>query len=140
MVRIGMYTRFLFCLFGVWLAWQLPAEYTVYRNLVCLSCCDTAISMPYDSPPPRGASRPVPGRAPLHSPRSLSWARHPLCTGDRDGLLCGWDVAPQRDRGRPSGARESQLFFGRGSTRIFSKIRMTTTTSQADDIIRIVLS
>ena len=53
---------------------------------------------------------PLPG--PLHAPRSPSWARHPLCAGDREGLLCGWDVAPQRDRGRPSGARGSQLFSG----------------------------
>ena len=59
----------------------------------------------YDSPPPRGASRPVPGRAPLHALRSPSWARHPLCAGDREGLQCGWDVAPQRGRVRPSGAR-----------------------------------
>ena len=95
----------------------------------------------YDSPPPRGASRPVPVRAPLHAPRSPSWVRHPVCAGDREGLLCGWDVAPQRGRGRPSGARESQLFFGSVLTRIFSKIGITvdTTTSQAYYMMRTCL-
>ena len=59
-----------------------------------------------------GCKRSVPGRPTYNAPRSPSWARHPLCAGDREGLLCGWDVAPQRDRGRPSGARGSQLFSG----------------------------
>ena len=30
----------------------------------------------------------------------------------REGLLCGKGVEPRRGRGRLSGARESQLFFG----------------------------
>ena len=30
----------------------------------------------------------------------------------REGLLCGKGVEPPRGRGRLSGARESQLFFG----------------------------
>ena len=30
----------------------------------------------------------------------------------REGLLCGKGVEPPRGRGRPSGARESQLFLG----------------------------
>ena len=59
-----------------------------------------------------GSERSVPGRPTYNAPRSPSWARHPLCAGDREGLLCGWDVAPQRDRGRPSRARVSHLFFG----------------------------
>ena len=29
------------------------------------------------------------------APRAPSWARHPLCAGHREGLLCGWDVAAQ---------------------------------------------
>ena len=33
-----------------------------------------------------------------------------VCIGER--LLCGKGVEPPRGRGRPSGARESQLFFG----------------------------
>ena len=32
--------------------------------------------------------------------------------GIREGLLCGKGVEPPRGRGRLSGARESQLFFG----------------------------
>ena len=86
-----------------------------------------------------GSERSAPGRRTYNAPRSPSWARHPLCAGDSEGLLCGWDVAPQRDRGRPSGARDSQLFFGCVPTKIFSKIQMTTinTTSQAYCIIRI---
>ena len=47
------------------------------------------------------------------------------------GRLCGTDVAPQRGRGRPSGARDSHLFFGCVITKIVSKIPMTTTTSPA---------
>ena len=59
----------------------------------------------YDSPPRRGESDPSPGGL-LTFPPSPSWARHPLFAEDREGLLCGWDVAAQRGRGR------SQVFFG----------------------------
>ena len=86
----------------------------------------------YDSPPPRGASGHVPGRAPLHAHRSPSRARHPFIRQQIIGLLCGWDAAPQRGLGRPSVARESQLFSGGVMTKIFSKIHfdiaITTTT------------
>ena len=40
----------------------------------------------------------------------------------REGLLCGKGVEPQRGRGRLSGARESQLFWGYITTKMFSKI------------------
>ena len=80
-----------------------------------------------------GSGRSVPGRPTYNAPRSPTWARHPLFAGDREGLLCEWDVAPQRARGRPSGARYSQLFFGCYNKNI-SKI---TATSQACYIIRI---
>ena len=46
------------------------------------------------------------------APRSPSLARHPLCAGHREGLLCGKGVEPPRGRGRPSGARELQVFWG----------------------------
>ena len=36
----------------------------------------------------------------------------PVHSAARHRLLCGWDVAPPRRRGKPSGARESQVFFG----------------------------
>ena len=74
-----------------------------------------------------GSERPVPGRPTYNAHRSPSWARHPLFAGDKEGLLCEWDVAPQRGRGTPGGARDSQLFFGCVVTKIFSKIQMTTT-------------
>ena len=85
-----------------------------------------------------GSERPVPGRATLHAPRSPSWARHPLCAGHREGLLCGCDVAPQRGRGSPSGAREPQLFSGGVITKIFTKIHLDITfTTEEHYIIRI---
>ena len=37
----------------------------------------------------------------------------------REGLLCGKGVEPPRGRGRLSGARESQLFFGYIATKVF---------------------
>ena len=94
----------------------------------------------YNSPPPRGASGPVPGRAPLHAPRSPSWARHPFIRRHVISQLCGWDVAPPRRRGRPSGARESQLFLGGVITYTFSKIRndITATTLEEHYIIWIL--
>ena len=46
------------------------------------------------------------------APRSPSWERHPFIRRHVLGLLRGWDVAPPRGHGRPSGAGESQLFFG----------------------------
>ena len=53
-------------------------------------------------------------------------------------LLCGWDVAAPRGRRTPSGARESQLFWGGVITKIFSKIlKNATTTTLAYYIIRI---
>ena len=55
------------------------------------------------------------------------------------GLLCGKGVEPPRGRERPSGARESQLFFGYIIiTKIFSKIHMDITfTTEEHYIIRI---
>ena len=76
------------------------------------SCCDTGISVFLRFSAIPGSERSVPGRPTYNAPRSPSWARHPLFAGDREGLLCGWDVEPPRDRGRPSGARDSQMFLG----------------------------
>ena len=45
------------------------------------------------------------------APRSPCWARHLFVRRHVIGL-CGWDVAPPRRRGRPSGARASHLFSG----------------------------
>ena len=42
-----------------------------------------------DSPPPRVASRPVPGRAPFQAPRSLSWPSAPvLSPGPQRADVC----------------------------------------------------
>ena len=46
-----------------------------------------------DYPPSRRASDP----SPYNAPRSPSWAGHPLFAGDREGLLCGWDVSGARN-------------------------------------------
>ena len=55
-------------------------------------------------------------------------------------LLYGSDVAAPRGRGRPSGARESQLFGGGVISKIFSKIQKNvTTTTLAYYIIRTTL-
>ena len=65
------------------------------------------------------------------APRSPSLARHPLCAGHREGLLCGKGVDPRRGRGRLSGARESQLSFGYiiNTAKMFSKILLDITTT-----------
>ena len=84
------------------------------------SCCDTGISIFYDSPPSRGTSDPSPG-GPFNTPRSPSWSRHPLFSGNREGLLCRWEVAGRRGRGRTKGGRESQLFLGYVTTKMFSR-------------------
>ena len=61
------------------------------------------------------------------------------------GLLYGGGIAPTRDRRRPSGARDSQLFSGYAITGMFSRIRLdiitvTTTTTDKLYIIRILPS
>ena len=65
-----------------------------------------------DSPPPRGASDSSgDGRLFKALARQVGHRRPFFRRGHR-GLLCGASVEPPRGRGRPSGARESQLFFG----------------------------
>ena len=58
----------------------------------------------------------------------------------REGRLGGKGVEPPRGRGRLSGARESQLFWGYITTKMFSKIHLdiitTTITEQHYSIIR----
>ena len=55
---------------------------------------ESQLFLGYDSPPPRGTSGSVPGRAPLHDPRLPTRARHPFIRRQIIGLLYGWDVAP----------------------------------------------
>ena len=78
-------------------------------------------------PAPLGSeqTRPREGASPRSPLAELGTA--PVCAGDREGLLCGWDVAPQRDRGRSNGARESQLCSGGVITKIFSKVHFDIT-------------
>ena len=47
----------------------------------------------------------------------------------REGLLCGKGVEPPRGRGRLSGDRESQMFLGYITTKMFSKIHLDITTT-----------
>ena len=49
------------------------------------------------------------------------------------GLLCGKGVEPPRGCGRPSGARESQVFLGYIITKMFSKIPLDIITSTATE-------
>ena len=51
----------------------------------------------------------------------------------RKGLLCGKGVEPPRGRGRLSGARESQLFFGYIiTTKMFSKMHLDITPTKGN--------
>ena len=66
--------------------------------------------------------------------------RRPFFRNRVIGLLCGKGVEPPRGGGRPSGARESQLFFGYITTNMFSKIvwtslDITTTTTTEEHYI-----
>ena len=82
-----------------------------------------------DSPPFRGASDPPPG-GPFNTPARRAGHGCPFFRRDHRGLLCGAGMAPTRDRGRPSGARESQLFFGHVVTKMFSKIHVDITATE----------
>ena len=76
----------------------------------------------------RGAIDPSPG-GPFNTPRSPSRSWALFLRRDHRGLLCGTGVEPPRGRGRLSGGRESQLFFGYFVTKIFSKILSDITTT-----------
>ena len=59
-----------------------------------------------------GHADPSPGGRLFKAPALRAGNRRPLFRRRLRGLLCGAGVEPPRGRGRPSGARESQLFFG----------------------------
>ena len=71
-------------------------------------CSDTGISMFTRLSATPGSEQTLPREAPAHrvGHRSPFFRRHLI------GLLCGAGMEPPRGRGRPSGAWESQLFFG----------------------------
>ena len=69
-------------------------------------------------PSPGGRLSTLPARRGEHGTR--------YAPGTGKGCCVGGDVAPQRDRGRPSGARDSQLFSRCFVTKMFSNIQMTT--------------
>ena len=73
-------------------------------------------------------------------PRSPRCSSAPVLSLPRERAVVWAGVEPPRARGRPSGARESQLYFGYIITKIFSKILLditTTTTTEKHYIIRI---
>ena len=76
---------------------------------------------------------------PREAPARRVVHRRPFFRRQIVGLLCGKGVEPPRGRGRPSGARESQVFFGYIITKVFSKIHLdiTTTTTEEHYIIKI---
>ena len=71
-------------------------------------CSDTGISMFTRLSATPGSEQTLPREAPARrvGHRSPFFRRHLI------GLLCGAGMEPPRGRGRPSGAWESQLFFG----------------------------
>ena len=71
----------------------------------------------YDSPPPRGASDPSPEGHLFKAPARGVGHRRPFFRWCHRGLPCRAGVEPPRGRGRSSGARESQLFFGYVTTK-----------------------
>ena len=73
-----------------------------------------------DSPPFRGASDPSPGGSVNTPARRAGHGRSLFCQ-DHRGLLCGAGIVPTRDRGRPGGARDSQLFLGHVTTKCFQR-------------------
>ena len=76
-----------------------PDRRAAADSLVTMLSGWAGFAIVYYSPPRRGASEPSPGGR---------FPRSPLAeVGHR-----GWDVAAPRGRGRPSGARESQLSGG----------------------------
>ena len=81
---------------------------------------------------PGERANPSPGGRFFKAPARRVGHRRPFFRRGLRGLLCGSGVEPPRGRGRPSGARESQLFLGYVTTKIFSKILldMTTATEQ----------
>ena len=66
---------------------------------------------------------------PREAPARRGGHRRPFFRYRVRGLLCGAGVDPPRGRGRPSGARESQLFFGDIITNMFSKIHLDITST-----------
>ena len=87
-------------------------------------------------PSPRGRLFKGPARRVGH--------RRPFFRRGLRGLLCGAGVELPRGRGRPSGARESQLVFEHDPTKLFSKIQMITydVTSglyNNKDLVRIII-
>ena len=78
-----------------------------------------------------GSEETLPRKAP---PRRVVH-RRPFFRGEVVGLLCGEGVEPPQGRGRPSGARESQVLFWYiiHVTKMFSKIHLDITTTSTED-------
>ena len=115
--------------------WHLPSVY---------SCVVLGFLFFYDYPPPRRASDPSPGGRLSTPPARRVGHRRPFFRRGLRGLLCGAGVELPRGRGRPSGARESQLVFEHDPTKLFSKIQMITydVTSglyNNKDLVRIII-
>ena len=87
-----------------------------------------------------GASESSPGGRFPRSPLAEVGHRRPFFRRHVVVLLCGWDVAAPRGRLRPSGARESPLFWGGCFNQDISKIQKNVTTTLAYYIIRISIN
>ena len=101
------------------------------------SCSKNGISMIIRLSATPGSEQALPREAPAR--RVVR--RRPFFRRQVIGLLYGTGKAPTRDRGAPSGARESQLFLGFVITEIFSKIYLDiiiiTFTTEGYYIVRI---
>ena len=80
-------------------------------------CSDTGISMFLRLSATPGSEQTLPREAPAR--RVVH--RRPFSRRHVIGLLCGKGVEPPRGRGRPSGARESQVFWGYIITKTFQR-------------------
>ena len=78
--------------------------YTPNRSL-----CRAGVSIVSSFSTIPGSERSVPGRVPLHAPRSLSRARLQIFRREHRGLTCGAGVARSWCQGRSNVARHSQL-------------------------------
>ena len=105
----------------------LAGEKQPVRWLLLFSCW-VGLPIVDDSPPRREPSEPSPGGRLRRSPLAELGHRRPFIRRHVIRMMYAWDVAAPRGRVRPSGARESQLFFGHVITKICAKILLDIIT------------
>ena len=120
---------------------QQLAAHALVSTFGLFCCVVLGFSFFYDSLPLRGASDPSPGERLSTPPARRDGHRRSFFRSCFRGLLCGAGVESPGDRGRPSEARESQLFLVYVITIIFSKMSLDiTTTTERHYMTRTVLT